>query len=198
MYQGDDLTTFWGLIAVALPFAFEARRETGWRCWLFWGVTGSLALCAVFWWLVKAYAPPVSDFITARATNGESWFILFMFVMVLIAISGKQKPGDIKNEADPQSIVDWDLWKRRKNYTARELPRILAKSEPTSDKLSPRGQAIQRLIFESMKNGALPYIKEPNGRIDGGHLLPSFDTRIVRASGIKWAEDNGIDVSHIK
>lgn len=98
--MSGDLEIRLFLFSSAVLAGYEAMKATKWRMWVFWALCGGFAIAGAAWsWIENVY-PPITSRIAEVATNTESWFLLFVLVLVLVAATGKprvsqdEKPDD--------------------------------------------------------------------------------------------------------
>lgn len=91
MQPSDDLVIqifFWTSAFLALV---EAMKATGWRVWAFGALVAVLAVAGAAWGSVREVYPPFTAWMTNIATNPQSWFLLLLLALVLVAATGRVK-----------------------------------------------------------------------------------------------------------
>ncbi len=194
---------FFFLLGTAVALGIPAFEQPRWnaRRYIYVALSCICLLAIPAWSLLASPFPSFANSIASLPNSPSAWFTLAMVLFVVsLPLFGKLWRQPLPSESLPDEKIDWNLWKQMDKYTARELPRILAKIEPTDSQISDRAKAIQRLLFEHLKEKKIPYI-ETYFEMDRGTRMEkpvSFDTEIKRPDALKWAETNSIDISHIK
>lgn len=138
--MSDDLTIqlfFW---TSAILAGFEAMKAAGWRVWAFGTISALLGLIGILWsWLKQVY-PPLTNAVADIATSPQSWFVLFVFGLVLISVTGRQRrapdpipagfqPDDLarlqKIEAAVDKMPDRELFDLQINHVRKQQSDIL-------------------------------------------------------------------------
>ena len=90
--------------ASAFLAGVEAMKAEDWRRWAFWGVCGLFAAIGFGWYWLKGIYPPVTGWVTEIATSPQSWFVLIVLGLVLLAITGRKSKS--KESPIPDSSKD--------------------------------------------------------------------------------------------
>ena len=94
--------------------------------------------------------------------------------------------------APPPEPVNWAIWKKRSYYTVAEFSAILANQDPVGN-FAPSSDrtALVQLMLEWLRRIT------PRGAINEIGS-PSLQSAIAREDAIKWADEIGFSVDHIK
>lgn len=96
MSESDVLAIQLWLGAAAIAVAAVGMTAAGWNHRYFvrsmFGITGALALCAIFWRKINLRLPAHADeSLLAIAANPISWFVIFIAAVVVIVLLTKSK-----------------------------------------------------------------------------------------------------------
>lgn len=113
LQTGDDLVIqifFW---TSGVLCGVEAMKASGWRLWTFAATGAALILAGLCWSLLKDVSPPVTRWVTEVATSPQSWFVLVVLGLLLLAVTGrnsssKYRTADKANSGIAQ-VTDGDL-----------------------------------------------------------------------------------------
>jgi hypothetical protein len=127
MLQGDNLLITLFFFTSAVLGGFEAMKAKGWRALAFWFLTAVFGIAGVAWYPLKDVYPPLTRYISEIATSPQSWFVLFVLGVVLLAATGRS-PRSSRQSVIPTADADADLHDK-----IRQLADQIASVQPYDD-----------------------------------------------------------------
>lgn len=88
--HGEDLTITLFFFTSAVLAGFEAMKASGWRLWAFWILTALFAAIGLSWLWLKEISPTLTRWVGEIATSPQSWFVLIILGLVLLAVTGRK------------------------------------------------------------------------------------------------------------